>query len=219
MQKKKIHIELLRIFAIYCVMFNHTQNGGFFYFAENTAGVLYGISMFLSVLCKVAVPLFFMITGALLLGKEESLKTLFLKRFLKFFLLLIAVSALYYVCLSEDCSVSGFLKAVYSSETTTGLWYLYSYLGLLLMMPILRKLVRMLTEKEYRYILACQILLAGIIPMVEYLLWQGRNTLNSNFSAVIFTTSNIFYALMGYYCENVLDITTVSRKKIFLHRS
>ena len=35
-------------------------------------GVQYAVSFFLSLVCKAAVPLFYMVSGALLLGKNES---------------------------------------------------------------------------------------------------------------------------------------------------
>ncbi len=214
MQKKKIHIELMRILAIYFVMFNHTQSGGFFYFAENRDDPLYYFYMFISILCKIAVPLFFMITGALLLKKNESLKEVYFKRILKYIIILFFISFFYYLWLYQEHSIMDFIKTIYSKDVTSGLWYLYSYIGILIMLPVLRKVVENLTEKEYLYIWVCQIIFVGIIPILEYLFWQGEVTLNNNLSVVIFTTDNVIYVLLGYYCENILDINKITKKKI-----
>lgn len=66
-----IHIECIRILAAYFVIFNHTGNDGFFLFAGYDRGSLpYWLYMFISVFCKISVPLFFMIAGALLLKKD-----------------------------------------------------------------------------------------------------------------------------------------------------
>lgn len=214
MQKKKNHIELLRIIAIFLVMFNHTQNGGFFYFAENQNAPLYYVYLSFSILCKIAVPIFYMITGALLLKKDETVATVLKKRFLKYVFILLGVSLFYYFWLYENCSIADFFEKVYSIDITTGLWYLYSYLGIIIMLPILRNLVKNLDKKIYHYMFVCHIVFVGIIPIGEYLIWQGTVTLNSNFSAVLFTTSNVFYVLLGYYCENILCIEEITKKRL-----
>ena len=75
--KKKYYLEAIRIAAILMVMYNHSA--AFMSFSVQS-GVEYAISFFLSMICKGAVPLFFMVSGALLLGKTESGKDLFQKR-------------------------------------------------------------------------------------------------------------------------------------------
>ena len=85
-KERKYYLELLRVIAILLVMYNHSPA---FMSFQNQSGVEYGISVFLSMLCKAAAPVFFMISGALLLGKDESIGTVFRKRVLKIFLALI----------------------------------------------------------------------------------------------------------------------------------
>lgn len=50
---------MLRILAIFLVVFNHTGDRGFMLFAAQTQAVLYFPYMLCSVFCKIAVPLFF----------------------------------------------------------------------------------------------------------------------------------------------------------------
>ena len=213
--KRKIHIEILRIVSIYCVMFNHTQDNGFFYFSKDIDNPISFFYMFSSVLCKVAVPIFFMITGAVLLNKEENLKELFIKRILKYVLILLGVSLIYYFGLRSQSTltIGNFIETIYSSEVTTGMWYLYSYLGILIMLPILRKVVKVLSVKEYEYMFICHLILVGLLPMLEYLIWNREQVLNPSFSAVIFTTNNIFYVLLGYYIENVFEKKAMTKGK------
>ena len=75
--KKKYYLEVIRILAILMVMYNHSAA---FMSFSNQSGVEYAISFLFSMVCKGAVPLFFMVSGALLLGKNESGKDLFQKR-------------------------------------------------------------------------------------------------------------------------------------------
>lgn len=84
-----LHPDILRILAIYLVAFNHTGDRGYMLFANSAGSALYFPYMAFSVLCKIAVPIFFMISGALLLPKEESFKQLFQKRVLRMAVVLI----------------------------------------------------------------------------------------------------------------------------------
>ena len=99
MNKVKIlYIEILRIIAAFFVIYNHTGNDGFFLFSICDVGsIQFWIYMAISIFCKFAVPVFFMISGALLLArKDESLKDLYCKRIFKIVIILFAFSALNY---------------------------------------------------------------------------------------------------------------------------
>ena len=94
-----IYIEILRIIALYLVLFNHTGNYGYSLYMVSQESRYYPIYLFLSVITVCNVPIFFMISGALLLGKEESLRVLFRKRIRKFLIVLIGISFFtMYIC-------------------------------------------------------------------------------------------------------------------------
>lgn len=83
-KNKKIHLEILRLIAIYFVIFNHTGVNAYQAYATKEPGsLLYNIYLIMAIVCKIAVPLFFMISGATLLGKTESIKDLYFKRIFK----------------------------------------------------------------------------------------------------------------------------------------
>lgn len=205
--QRLMHLDLLRLLAIYLVIFNHTSNRGYFLFADSVDSVLYFPYMLSSVFCKVAVPLFFMISGALLLPKQESLGRLFSKRILRMLLVLLLISVPYYVWLhrSQGLGVSAFLTYIYGNSASTALWYLYSYIALLLMMPFLRSMVKAMQEKDFLYLIAGYVLVFGVVPCLEFILWKGSVTIHESYNPVLFMTPNIFYALVGYYLEHVAD--------------
>ena len=68
-------------------------------FAKQAEGSLkFWIYLFLSVFCKFSVPLFFAISGAIMLGrKDEPLKVLWKKRIFKITIILFVFSAIYYL--------------------------------------------------------------------------------------------------------------------------
>ena len=213
-----LHMDILRVLAIFLVVFNHTAERGYTLFANSTDSILYFPYMMFSVFCKIAVPIFFMISGALLLPKDESLKQLFTKRILRMAVVLLLISVPFYFWLhrAEGIGITNFFTYIYSNCASTSLWYLYSYIGFLLLLPFLRSMVRNMKPNDFVYLIAGHIILTGIIPCAEYCIWKGNVALNESFSSVIFVTQNVFFALVGYYLEHVLDKKYYSRKNVIL---
>ena len=86
--QKKTHLELIRLAAIFLVIWNHTRANGFGLYLTSD-GVPLVVGYFLSVYCKIAVPLFLMVSGALLIPKKEGIKELFKKRILRIVLVIV----------------------------------------------------------------------------------------------------------------------------------
>lgn len=215
--QRLLHLDLLRLIAIFLVVFNHTGDRGYMLFANSTGSLLYFPYMMFSVFCKIAVPIFFMISGALLLPKQESLKQLFSKRILRMIVVLVLISVPYYYWLhrSQGIGALSFFTYIYGQSASTALWYLYSYVSLLLMMPFLRNMVTSMKQKDFIYLFVGHIVLVGILPCLEYCLWQGNTTIHESFSPVIFLSQNFFFALTGYYLEHVLGERHYNKKTIF----
>lgn len=68
---KKTYIEFLRIAAAFLVIVNHTNSG---IFLSRTPSPTWLCSLTYFFICKIAVPLFMFIMGALLLGKDDTPK-------------------------------------------------------------------------------------------------------------------------------------------------
>lgn len=65
--KKKIHLEIIRVIALVCIMFNHTGDRGNSVYLYTDGKLTFMISLIGDILCKIGVPLFLMVSGALLL--------------------------------------------------------------------------------------------------------------------------------------------------------
>ncbi|MGN1235339.1 MAG: acyltransferase family protein, partial [Christensenellaceae bacterium] len=88
--EKHLYLEILRVFAIFGVIFNHTYDKGYFLFATRPIGSFpFWVEMALSIGCKCSVPIFFAISGALLLGKDEPLSVIWRRRILRMAILLL----------------------------------------------------------------------------------------------------------------------------------
>lgn len=84
-----------------------------------------------------------MITGANLLGKVDSYRK-HTKRILRILLVGILFSFVYYLryvyVSQESVHFVEFLKLIYHNNITNAYWYLYMYLGILIMMPLLQRM-------------------------------------------------------------------------------
>lgn len=217
--ERRIYIDFLKVIAIYMVLFNHTETNGFMLFTIARTSKLYWFYLFNSISIKMAVPLFFMASGALLLPKEESYKELIRKRVLRFVVVLVVASVIMYLysCFrlnEQQFSVGIFVKTLYSSQTTISLWFLYSYLAFLITLPILRKLTKAMTRIDYKWIIAVYGTIS-CLSIFEYLVWKGSAVLNENIS-FFFMSIFVFYPMIGYYIDRVLEKTDFTVKRLIL---
>ena len=74
---KKIYFELMRVIAVGLVIFNHIDGYTLYQVSSGSAQWFY---MFLTMITRINVPLFFMISGALLLRKQEEFPLVLKKR-------------------------------------------------------------------------------------------------------------------------------------------
>lgn len=217
-KEKKIYIELLRCIAIFFVIFNHTSLSGFELYTVAENGITYTIYLAMSIICKMAVPVFFMISGALLLGKEESIKTLYKKRVLKIFIVTFVASLFIFIVAMQKANqlgilfnadtISTFLKKIYTEPIVATYWFLYLYLAFLIMLPLLRNLVKNMKKETYYYLFIVYAVYKLILPIIE----QRFNISLYENSTIYFLEINILCPIIGYYCEHVLDIKKISKK-------
>lgn len=214
-KNRKCHIDMIKIFAVFMVIFNHSGEMGFLAY-QSSVNVLEQIfQMIPAIACKTAVPLFYMCSGALLLSKEESLEKLWKKRVIKYILITIVFSILYYVFLSlrnhTPMNFGWILKTIYGTTTFSysgAYWFLYSYIGFLIMLPLLRAIARSLNKELILYLIVINTFVRGILPIVE--ICFGMESLAVDMSLI--TLDVFFYPFLGYYIETC-DFDEVCNKK------
>lgn len=202
-----IYLEVLRIIALFMVMWNHSYEAGFYLFLNNQNSRFYLFYIACSILCKIGAPLFFMISGCLLLGKEETFRELFRKRILKTVIVIILYNLGYLLYYSRPLKELGIF--VYSQGISEAGWFLYAYLAFLILLPILRKLVKLLSGEEYIAIWIVGVICVTLLPILEFFSGWAHN---ESFNLPELFAWNIFYPLMGYYCGKVLHMESGKRK-------
>jgi len=207
---REIYFDILKIVASFLVVFNHTGGNGFSLFITYEPNrIKFWICLCMAILCKVAVPLFLTVSGALLLPKvEEDIKDIWKKRIGKMFMVLFVFSFVSYswdvIENGREFSIREFLQGIYSSQWNYAYWYLYAYIGFLICLPILRAIVRTFETKEYLYLFGIATVLSGVIPVMEFLL--GLNVeLNRNLNIFGLTNSIFVYPLLGYFLQYKLE--------------
>ena len=174
--KREIYIDVLRITACLLVIFNHTNERGFrLYGADELHSLKFVVDLFLAVMCKCAVPVFFMISGMMLISRTETIKETY-RRIPRILVDLVLFQLLYF---RTDALSSG---AAYSlrdmalsliQKNYWHLWYLYAYIAFLITLPIVRKLVTGLDVRISVYMLAVAVFVKGFIPVIEYIFLGG----------------------------------------------
>ncbi|PTM21424.1 hypothetical protein DA798_10230 [Lactobacillus sp. PFC-70] len=211
------YFDYLKIFAIFLVVFNHTETRGFFLFSQQTNSILFFPYMLISIADKVAVPLLFMVSGALLLGKQETVQTLWKKRISKYVVVIILFSFIRYLfklatTKNQPFTILGFFRYIYAAPMEIPYWFLYAYLAALIMLPFLRKMAQNLSNQEFKYLICLQIIIVGILPALEYIFRMGSLYLN----IPIVADSIIFYMLLGYYFRDKAESLSKNRSFMFV---
>ena len=220
-KSRKIFIDILRILCCFLVIVNHTNSQIFLSVSSVSEGIgiTYILSMAYFYASKIAVPIFFMISGALLLNKDWDIKDFIKKRLLRYIIILIFFSAIYYIYYNKDNDIWHFknilifLKNIYNVHITNAFWFLYSYLGILIMLPLLRKMVKHLSKYEYYYLFAIYIIIYSILPIAEKIFKVDGLSM---FTRKLIFNETIIYFILGHYLLNVYNIKKINSKRFFI---
>ncbi len=171
-RSREYFLDFLRIIACFLVIVNHTNSEIFL--SQQTPCPLWFLSITYFFVSKIAVPIFFMISGYLLLGKEDSWKRVW-QRILRMVIVLVVCAVLYefynglYLYPGTPISqiLLNILKVV-GRKPSTAFWYIYAYVGILLMLPFLQKMARAMSKKDYWIFFGVTGLFTGVWPILQH---------------------------------------------------
>ena len=168
--KRKDGIDLIKAIAIFCVVLAHTCSPGYF-----TTGANFCASVFWGSLFRMAVPLFLMCTGALLLDPERGFNAVpFLKKnYLRILVALFfwaAMYKLYHLAVAGAVNGNNLLyafKELVLFKHEFHLYYLHIVLLLYAFLPILRVLTAHASRGTLIYLLVLWALTGIIYPTLR----------------------------------------------------
>ena len=172
---RSLYLDFLRTLACFFVIVNHTNSDVFQ--AASPGGFTWLCSVTWYYLSKTAIPLFVMVSGACLLPKTDSYHRSF-QRFLRMLLVLVLFSYVYYLydlllageSFLQSLNFQRFFTGIWEKRITDSFWYLYFYLGLLLMLPLLQRLSKSMSKPDYLYLLGLSLGLNALWPLLVHYL-------------------------------------------------
>ena len=214
--KRNYAFDVLRFAAISAVIMIHVSSRLFYEF--DSATFLVG-NIFNSV-SRFAVPVFAMITGALLLREEKeiSVKEVFSKYILRTALLFVFWSGVYVVIfrvlvplkngIQPDVSemLKSFIKGHYH------MWYLYMLAGFYLVLPLMKKFVRKDNMKAVSCVTAAMIIIQSLLPLADIFIVK-----HTEFSVVSFYENSGLRTFFGFHMFFLLGriLSSIEIKKIY----
>ena len=211
-----VYIEILRILSMIFVVYNHTGPIGFVRFSTYEPGTIpFFSNMFQAVFCKVGVSMYFIISGALMLNRtQEPIKSIFKKRILKYVIILIIISIVYglsnHILIGIHYTAGSFFRILYSSNIKYHLWFLYAYIGYLIILPLLQSFCKGMENKHFLYLILVHFVFR-MISVIEYLFWKDTLTLESHLIATL-PVNIVLLPLIGYFLEYRVQIIEVKNK-------
>ncbi|EON71809.1 acyltransferase [Lysinibacillus sphaericus] len=196
MQKRIQYMDSLRAMAILGVLLLHAATPYVVLYDEINE-IDWQIGIIYNALSRWCVPIFLMISGALLLGrKEEPLGVFFKKRANKILLPFIAWSVIYYAWAtymwSPGYSLKEFFIMLFNNQVYYHLWYFYALIGIYLLVPIFNIFVNHASRQMIGYVIVLWLLFYGGFRYYSYLV--------SNEFTLFFPLSEyIGFFLLGYY--------------------
>ena len=213
MNTRKIHLDILRILANFLVLFNHTLGFALYQHAFTPLKIIGYTSI--AAFTRINVPLFFMISGALLLSKEVELSKGLGKKILRFAtLIVVANTFMYLLKFPASFSLKALVQGIFTNTCEGSYWYLYAHLAFLLLLPYLRRMVRDFTRKDFIYFLSVHFVIFTCIPCLDYVLRLtngGGFTLYSEIQLPLMTVKAFFYPVLGYYLDTHLDVAALKK--------
>ena len=172
------YLDFLRILAAFLVIVNHTNS--LVFKALTPASVDWWLSIAWYYISKVAVPLFVMVSGACLLPRQDTYRQAFW-RFLRVLLALVLFSYVYYLIqIWQDSwswgralDIPYFLKSIWRGRITDSFWYLYFYLGMMVMLPILQRLASAMQKRDLLYFMAWSFGVYAAWPLLTHYVPQA----------------------------------------------
>lgn len=226
-RKRLLYPDILRVAATVLVILNHLPSVDLHSYHAFPLSLFDGLLSFVII---TDVPIFFMLTGMLLLDKEESISELFRKRILRIAAVLFVVFTGMYITnalvavkhgFEADISWWGYLKAFFANglDGTEFYWFLYAYLSLLFLLPFIRPAAKNMGRGEFLLLLAIRIFFENLVPVQNHIFDMGFND-TLGFTGDLFFPLSLFdaffFSLCGYYLDRKVDIDSLKAKHFVL---
>lgn len=221
--KRIVSYDIIRIFAVLAVVMIHASSGFVADFPARSANFVFG--NILDSISRVGVPLFVMLSGALMLNENKDIPP---KRMFKYVLNIIVLifswsllysvisQILYPLLTKKPISFTEFWDCFIFSKYDY-LWYLFMLIGLYLITPILRSFVKKANAKVVLYFIILSLVFSFSVPLCNFLVNSITETVDfvqtyADKFYMGFVGQFTAYYLLGWYITNI----EIKRKHRFI---
>ena len=219
MKDRVYYIDYLRIISCIAIVLLHVNLN--LWNTSIVGSTNFNISAIFSLLVRFAVPIFFMLSGALFLSKKEiDIKRLYTKNILKLLIILVLwlpIHGIFFythnignVIDSMPKLYSAILYTMYNSNNYQ-FWFIITLLGIYVILPVLKKIAD--DEKLLKYVLILFFIFQILVFSLTVII--GTNNLFSKILILLSPETILLYPgyfLLGYY----LYKTDLSKNKKWL---
>ena len=209
MKSKIWYFEWARVLAAVAVVFLHVLVSTTVSNDVATLGVPFALTYaeLQLPLTRWAVPVFLMISGALLLNPAKEISFAKIGRYVGRMAFVLATFGLLY-CLMESVFVLGLswasvgdaVLSLLSGQSWDHMWYVYALIGLYLLTPPLKTFVAASSRRQLEIALAVLFALTLVVPTANSLLGTSLVTL-------VWVSFAVFYYLFGHYAHTYLQFS------------
>ncbi|WP_158227370.1 acyltransferase [Pseudomonas congelans] len=162
MKTRDFSLDALKAMAICMVVMIHISAPGFVSFGDQwTAALVYDS------VSRISVPLFFMVTGSVLLHREHTLKSVLSK--VRLVLIPLVAWSIIYLVYNE--LVHGQVVKYWIVEIVQGpvlhMWFVYALIGAYLFLPLTSRFFRSATRNEKLWIIILAVVGSSILPFFK----------------------------------------------------
>lgn len=209
MKKQSIFfLDFLRVISILAVIIIHVTAQYFVYYKIDSTN--WTIANIYEALSRWSVPIFIMISGYLLLGKNEEIVYFFRKRTTRILIPLLFWGVFYIAFFYRGLSLKTMLIfLIQGAPDAYHLWYLYTLLGLYLITPVLRVFISNAPKANFLLFIFLCFLYGTVYPLIRLLF--GIN-IGVNLT---FVSGYLGYYLLGYYLR-IYPLNNICKKYLFI---
>ena len=201
--KREYSFDIMRTIAMILVIIIHVSNVYCRKF-DLISNSSYGIALTFNTLARISVPIFFMISGALLLDRKFD-KAKYFKRILRFAIVIIVWDIFYLVWEYFFLGVKyDKLYLLLFNPYRKHLWFLYSIIELYLLQPLLK----LIMDKSNKIIKS--------ILLIVWLIICIFSLFNSSVSDFFTLLVYIGYFIIGKYLYDYIKKVKLSKYNLFL---
>ena len=205
-EQRIVYFDFLRIFAIFAVVMIHVTASN--WANTNVHHLPWQVINFYNSSVRWGSALFVMISGALFLGKEQSLKKLYTKNILRIVIIFLFWSAFYAitnrVVFGKSHSLEKMIINTFKGHYQ--MWFLFMIVGMYMAVPFINKIVA--DKKIAWYFVILSFVVSCLIPQIKFLVGIRSQTIatvidDGIFNMNLFTVEgHIGYFVLGYLLHN-----------------